>query len=252
MASIIVDPGFDTGFTGTWASSSNFGGGNFPSGTGVAASGAVIYDDGWLTFADTGGGNPRWEISAGVASRTADTQFQNGGFGQIITNPANGNFDSGDLVNFSFDYTISTGGTNGLIGAVYGIDAPNGTGATWNLSSGQESISSLGQSATPTIDGTDYTSGADYQFFHLHDSNLLGEQATASGTYTSGDFTLPGQYELFAVVFLGDPDGDGAGVITVDNVSFAAATAIPEPSTSLLIIGLFSVLGLTIRRRRTA
>lgn len=58
-ASIIVDPGFDSGFTGTWGGSANFGGGNLSNGTGVAASSAVIYDNGWLTFADNGGGNPR-------------------------------------------------------------------------------------------------------------------------------------------------------------------------------------------------
>jgi hypothetical protein len=228
---IVVDPGFDTGFVGAWWSSGNFGGGNFPQATGVAASGALIYDDGWITYTNASG-SAHWEVSGGKASRTAETQYQYGGFGQIVTSPGGDEFEIGGELRFSFDYANNDSGTQGLVGSLYGIEATNGTSATWNLAA-DECIDGMGQANTPTIN-VSYTAGTDYQFYLL-DTFAFGITGdTGSGTYTSDDIDLTREYELFAIVFQGDPDGSGAGQITIDNVSVTAAPIVP-PGTLIAI-----------------
>lgn len=241
----LVDADFSIGIAGTWASAANFGA-QLPNGTGVAAADANITDLGWVGFVGSGGA--QWDSSSGVAERTQNNKFAYSGLGQIISNPGAG-FANGDVVNFGFDYRL--GGTpNGFIGAVYGITAPNGTDAAWNIygSTENESIFGFGQTAgssVPTVLQTDHTNGADYQFYLL---NNFSTQSVTEGfqTYSSEGITLTREYALFAVVFQGNP-AEG-GVVSLDNVSF---TAVPEPSTYALLLGA-STVGLLILRRRKA
>jgi len=124
------------------------------------------------------------------------------------------------------------------------VEAPNGTGATWNRFGG-ESIDPFGAPGAVSID-QDYTSGADFQF-HLLDTFT---ETTESGTlksHNSGNLTLASDYELFAIVFQAFPGSSGAGAITVDNVEFAA---VPEPTTYALVFGILTLGGTVILRRK--
>jgi hypothetical protein len=210
--------------------------------------GTDIYNDGWISFANTSDPTPAsavlWETSGGVGSRTDELQFTAwGGLGQFVTNPGTG-FDSGDSVNFSFDYVMN--GKSGLAGAVYGVDAPNGTGATWNRFA-NESIQPFGGASSVTID-QDYTAGADYQFYIL-DTFTETTESAALKNYDSGSISLSRDYELFAVVVQAFPGSSGLGAITVDDVSFAS---VPEPSSFALLSGFLGLLSVMLRRRRQA
>ena len=247
VGDLVVDGGFDIGIVGTYeGGSSNFGGANLSAPvTGVAA-GTDIYNDGWVTY---GNGGSRWATNAvGALERTTTVNFQFGGVGQIVSNPGTATYDSGSPISFSFDYAIATDDSNGLVGALYGIRAPNGTNATWNVTSGAEAISGFGQSNTVSID-QDYSAGTDYEFTLLYDSGVVsGNGALASTTagfqtHQSGPITLTQDYDLFAVVFQADNNGEAQGTLQIDNVS-----VIPEPNTLWLLLGGLWLVGGRLRR----
>lgn len=239
-ANIVVNGDFSSGMAGTY-NASVFGGGNL-GGTGIASGTNNIYDGGWVTYSS---GGDYWTIGGSQADRATVTNFNFGGFGQFISNPYNGTFDNGDTVTFSFDYVYNGSGTaGGLAGAVYGVTAPNGTNATWNLFSG-EGITSAGQAGSPTID-VDYTSGADYQFYVL--DYIFDDTPSASIASYSNDVTLTRDYDLFVVLFQADRNSSSSALeVSVSDVSFAA---IPEPQTYALILGLTTLIGLCYRRRQ--
>ncbi|WP_269540334.1 PEP-CTERM sorting domain-containing protein [Cerasicoccus fimbriatus] len=239
-ANIVVNGDFSSPMAGTY-SASVFGGGNL-NGTGVAAGSANIYDGGWVTYSASS--NDYWEVSGGEGVRTFNANFNYGGFGQFVSNPGDGNFDNGDSIEFSLDYIFNgLDTTGGFAATVYGVTAPNGTSAGWNLFSG-EGISNAGQSGSVTID-TDYTSGADYQFYVL-DTVFSSSASTGTISYASGAIELTRDYALFAIVFQADRDSGSAGPISVDNVSLAA---IPEPGHYAMLLGVVTLGLLRVRRR---
>lgn len=240
QANIVVNPDLSSGLAGTWSGNGNFGGVFASGGTGIASPGNHIYDGGWISWLN---GTAHWEVTGGQLSRTATGQYNYGGIGQMISNPGNGTFDNGDTVTFGFDYMYNGTTGGGLAGSVYGITAPNGTNATWNLSAG-EAISNLGQTASPTITA-DYTTGTDYQFYLLDTFSDTSASATRA-SYASANITLTRQYDLFVVVFQAKPNGAGAGTVTVDNVNFSS---IPEPAT-IGMLGLGTLVALMLRRTR--
>jgi hypothetical protein len=248
---IVVNPGFDSAIGGIFSTSPHFAGAAL-TGSGAAASGAQIYDDGWVVFSSGNvNTNPLWNITGGVIQRSTALIASNyGGFGQFISNPNNGNFDNGDKTVFAFDY-VYNGTTGGeLVGSIYGVTAPNGVNATWNPSppNGNESILNAGQISTPSIN-IDYTSGADYQFYLL---NTFSDTtaSSVSATYTSSDITLTRQYDFFVVVFQAKA---GTGAVTLDNVSFSdvAVSNVPEPASGALVVGLSALTLVGLRRRKT-
>jgi len=241
-ANIVVNGAFDSPVAGVYWGGDAFAGGGFGSNASGVTTGTDIYDDGWVSFANGGATAPLWETAGAEASRTADLQFTAwGGLGQIVTNPGTG-FDNGNLVNFSFDYVMN--GKDGLAGAIYGIEAPNGIGATWNRFAG-ESIDPFGAATGVTIN-QDFTSGADFQFVLL-DTFTETVESSIPKSYDSGSITLNSDYELFAIVFQGKQGSSGAGAITIDNVSLAA---VPEPSTYALLAGCFGLGWVMLRRRK--
>jgi hypothetical protein len=231
---IALDGEFTTSFPGGW-DGANFGGANLPSGWGVAAGGAQIYNDGWLS--EGGSGADKWITTNGHAGRTTVSPWNYGGFGQMVTNPGNGRFDNGDPVVFSFDYVYNGGANGGFAGAVYGITAPNGINATWNLFAGESILLGSGNLSITQ----DYTGGNDYEFYcldYLYDNT----SSSSTDTYTSGSINLDQDYALFVVAFQGHPFGAAADKIFVDNV---ALQDIPEP------VGVVAVaLGLVALGRR--
>lgn len=246
-ANIVVDPMFSTGFVGTWSGQNNWGGSNLLNGTGVAASSAFIYNDGWVTFEEAGGSDG-WTIVEGEAVRAVNVDRFNGkGFGQMITNPTNGLFDNGDSVAFSFNYQLDAFDANTsntfLSGSVFGINAPNGTGELWGFDERNLSLGSTPGSSGSTINATP-TAGTNYSFHLLNNFTHSGSDST--GPYNSGTFTLTDDYELFAIVFQAADKQSSATNTYIDNVSFAA---VPEPSLSAVLAGL-AALGLVYLRRK--
>lgn len=243
-SNIVIDSGFDTGFTGTWDSQTRWAGSNLNNGTGVAADNAFIYDAGWVVY-DLNG--DLWTVSDGQAVRTATTssdRFNAGGFGQMVTNPGTG-FSNGDQVTFSFDYEFDpVNNTNVFLsGSVYGIKALNGTATNWNLFGG-DSVEDLG--STPGSSGPSINqsySGTNYELVLLDNYTLTAEPTPNSNTYISGTINIDDDYDLFAFVFQGaSKDSTGANVAAIDNVSLVS---IPEPHTQALLSGLFA-LGLML------
>lgn len=177
-------------------------------------------DDGWAYFYNqfnapyTG-----WVVNASGRARRDNTltvPARQAGFGQLLSNPGDGTFDSGDVVTVTFDYAYVGSDGQGFMYAFWAFDN-TGAGTPPNPEDFLENDANLdcirlftGATAVPLVDATGV---GNYDVFVL---DSISNAVTASGAHTA-DITLTRDYEYFGISFyaMTDDPGDYAEVWNV-------------------------------------
>jgi hypothetical protein len=230
-AELVVDGGFDSGFV---ESIDVLSGDIWTNGT--VGMGWYVGDDSFTN--PTNPPSPHWTVTNGVSARDDNTQWSRRGFGQVVSNPLDGQYDAGENVNFSFDWAVGQfgSGSNGSGGLHYAVYGTTGSG-DWLETSGFDRLD-----MTPAFveKGDIFAVGETIGAPNNHYFTMLEEGQLSKGTYGGGtlsvDHLLANTYDHFVIAFWAD-DGDLGHDTTVDNVSFVAAA--PAPTLELVVNGGF-------------
>lgn len=148
----------------------------------------------------------------------------------------------GGPTRFDLDLGVAASGQSFTITSVeLDIRASNQAGTTWEFGYRKSSDSTtvlIGSQTIPTQSGADPIA--------TYSIDLTGENLTATDSTTAWD--TGGSGELRWLFY--EPTGTNADNFQVDAIRIIGTVAVPEPSSSVLLVG--GLLGLVVMRRRTS
>ncbi len=190
------------------------------------------------------GGTDDWDIDAGFFAAN-DTGTEGQGLVQWIQD--NKATTGATTLDFDFLMDSGSGGDYDLILYVAGwnagdnapgVDYENGTVETGDSFVPNDSVSLI----------TDPVADAEGRLVLANDGAAVFSGVVDNGVFQdiSVNVDFGTGYDFIGVVFYAE---NGGGLLHLDNVQFASSAVIPEPSTATL--GLFSLAGLGLLRRRS-
>ena len=211
-------------------------------------------DDEWIAFTSSA-----WNVSGGTLNNPGTTT-DNVSEGAIlrVVDTDDITLPSATEITFSFDYVVGTGATLFFHGTGLNNGSLAGTTQLHNVGATNGNIQSQ-YDGSPTAGQGDYSGinlGSGAAAPNGGSGGALSGALTGSGTFTQTidisqftGITDISDFQLITFGFGSNVTDTTAGAISIDNFEFSVAEAVPEPTSAIALLGLFSALA--VRRRRS-